>query len=99
MGTVKSCCKKSIDEKLLVTKLDLSHCGCLEVPPIIFRAERYIENLILSSNQICNLPPQLFHCQVYICFLFSFFIFIYIIFNFINDEFSLLLGNETFKSK
>ncbi|KAK6618206.1 hypothetical protein RUM44_002657 [Polyplax serrata] len=63
MGAVKSCCARPLDDKLMVTKMDLSHCGCLEVPPVVFNAERCIETLILASNQITSLPPQLFHCQ------------------------------------
>lgn len=63
MGAVESCCHSQQDDKMLVTKMDLSHCGFSEVPNIVFNVERCIETLILSSNRITSLPPQLFHCQ------------------------------------
>lgn len=64
MGGMESCCQSQQDDKMLVTKMDLSHCSFTEVPNIVFNVERCIETLILSSNRITSLPPQLFHCQV-----------------------------------
>lgn len=68
MGAGGSCCRGAGDDERMVAKMDLSHCGCTEVPPIVFQAERYVETLNLSHNRILSLAPQLFHCQVSLVF-------------------------------
>jgi len=64
MGAGGSCCQSSVDDEEQIVKMDFSHNGCVEVPPIVFQSERFVETLNLSHNRILSLPPQLFHCQV-----------------------------------
>ena len=42
---------------------DLSHFSLSDVPAEIFNFERTLESLNLESNNIRDLPRQLFHCQ------------------------------------
>ena len=42
---------------------DLSHFSLSDVPAEIFNLERTLETLNLESNNIRDLPRQLFHCQ------------------------------------
>jgi len=42
---------------------DLSHFSLTDVPAEIFNFERTLESLNLESNNIRDLPRQLFHCQ------------------------------------
>lgn len=42
---------------------DLSHFSLSDVPAEIFNLERTLESLNLESNNIRDLPRQLFHCQ------------------------------------
>lgn len=42
--------------------LDYSRCNLKEVPSAVFSAERTLEELILDSNSVRDLPRVLFHC-------------------------------------
>ncbi|XP_074933266.1 erbin-like isoform X1 [Phalacrocorax aristotelis] len=50
-------------EEEMVTMLDYSHCSLEQVPKEIFTFEKTLEELYLDSNQIEELPKQLFNCQ------------------------------------
>ena len=56
-----SCFKKV--EEVDVTELDFSHCSLNDVPNDVFVYERTLEELSLESNNIRDLPRQLFHCH------------------------------------
>ena len=46
-----------------MTELDFSHSSLNDVPNDVFVYERTLESLCLESNNIRDLPRQLFHCH------------------------------------
>ncbi|XP_074666941.1 erbin-like isoform X2 [Strix aluco] len=56
-------CRCLRGEEEVVTMLDYSHCSLDQVPKEIFTFEKTLEELYLDSNQIEELPKQLFNCQ------------------------------------
>ena len=56
-----SCFKPA--EEIEVTELDFAHCSLNDVPNDVFAYERTLECLCLESNNIRDLPRQLFHCH------------------------------------
>lgn len=52
----------SSDHELETKVLDFSHSNLSEVPNDVFILERSLEELILDSNSIRDLPRTLFHC-------------------------------------
>lgn len=44
-------------EKDDVRSLDYRHCALTQVPSDVFSYERSLEELLLDSNQISDLPP------------------------------------------
>ena len=55
-------CFKPVEEPD-VTELDFAHCSLNDVPNDVFVYERTLEDLCLESNNIRDLPRQLFHCH------------------------------------
>jgi erbb2-interacting protein len=55
-------CFKPVEE-VEVTELDFSHNSLNDVPNDVFVHERTLEDLCLDSNNIRDLPRQLFHCH------------------------------------
>ena len=55
-------CFKPVEE-VDVTELDFAHCSLNDVPNDVFVYERTLEDLCLESNNIRDLPRQLFHCH------------------------------------
>ena len=51
------------EEDVEVTELDFAHCSLYDVPNDVFVHERTLECLDLESNNIRDLPRQLFHCH------------------------------------
>ncbi|XP_041357782.1 erbin-like [Gigantopelta aegis] len=55
------CLKPQIEEDVRV--LDYRHCSLTDVPGEVFNFERTLEELYADSNQIRDLPRELFYCH------------------------------------
>ncbi|XP_021372189.1 erbin-like isoform X3 [Mizuhopecten yessoensis] len=62
-GFVKKCpcLRPQIEED--VRELDYRHCSLTDVPSEVFNFERTLEELFVDSNQIRDLPRELFYCH------------------------------------
>ncbi|KAK3089436.1 hypothetical protein FSP39_003580 [Pinctada imbricata] len=62
-GFVKRCpcLRPQIEED--VRELDYRHCSLTDVPADVFNFERTLEDLYIDSNQIRDLPRELFYCH------------------------------------
>ncbi|XP_050403943.2 erbin isoform X1 [Patella vulgata] len=55
------CLKPQIEDD--ITTLDYRHCSLADVPSEVFNFERTLEELLTDSNQIRDLPRELFYCH------------------------------------
>ncbi|XP_053395537.1 leucine-rich repeat-containing protein 7-like isoform X4 [Mercenaria mercenaria] len=55
------CLRPKIEEDVKV--LDYRHCSLNDVPGEVFNFERTLEELLVDSNQIKDLPRELFYCH------------------------------------
>lgn len=46
--------------------IDKRHCGLANVPDDVLRYSRTLEELLLDSNHIRDLPKVIFHIHIYI---------------------------------